>query len=157
MAQPIGLLEGQSITHSVGRVVVVVRCVREGHAYRAAVHYGGSVGLLGAEIPELSQSWPTEPEARAAARRACLAFRDLPADLPFAVAIEQALESVRDQLDEAIARALGGGDGTGRQAVPLGRLTAAREALRTPAERIAEEELVERLRADIARYEGRAA
>jgi hypothetical protein len=143
--------EGHQITHAVGRVTVVVTCIREGQAYRTSVHYTGVT--LGPEIPELSQSWPSESEARAAARRACVAFRNQPADVPFAAQVEQALASIAAQLDEVIARAMGGGAGMAYQREPLARLTAARDALRTPAERITEAELVARINADLDRYE----
>jgi hypothetical protein len=145
--------EGQTITHPAGRVTVVVTVIRPGHAYRAAAHHTGTAGTLGAEIDCLTASYPTEAEARQAARRIVHAFRDQPGDLPFTALVERALASIAEQLDDAIARAMGGGDGTGRNTIPLGRLTAAREALRTPAERIAEQELVERLRADLATYD----
>jgi hypothetical protein len=156
MSQPIAPVEGATITQPLGPVTVVLTVVRPGAAYRAAAHHVGTAGTLGPEIPELSQSWPTEGEARAAARRVCVAFRDLPADLPFAVAVERALASIAAQLDDAIGAALGGGDGTGRVQAPLGRLTAAREALNTPAERIVEAELVARLNADLDGYDTNA-
>jgi hypothetical protein len=145
--------EGQRIQHHLGRVTVVLTVIRPGYAYRAAVHHGGTAGVLGAEIPELSQSWPTEALARQAARRITLAFADQPQDIPFTELVERALASVADQLDDAISKALGGGDGTGRHTIPLGRLTAAREALYTPAERIDRENLLERLRTDLAGYD----
>lgn len=147
------LVEGEQLTHTIGRVTIAVTCVREGAAYRAGVHYGGTAGLLGKEIEELSASYPTEAEARQAARRLCKAFADQPADLPFAVLVERALAHLAAQLDDEIGKAFGGGDGTGRVQAPLAGLTRAREALYTPAERIAEQMLVEQLRADLELYD----
>ena len=152
MTQAIGLREGQQIIHPVGHVTVVLTCIRPGHAYRAAVHHTGTTGQLGAEIPELSQSWPTETEARAAATRATIAFRWAPTNVPFAAQVEYALASIATQLDEAIDRAMRGSDGTGRHTIGLSRLTAARQALKTEAEKAAEAALVARLTADLERY-----
>ncbi len=156
MAQITALAEGARITHNLGRVTVVLTCIRPGASYRAAVHHGPVAGTLGPEVPELSQSWPTEAEARTAARRSTIAFRNLPANLPFTVAVAQALDAIAAQLDDAIGQALGGGDGTGRAQAPLGRLTRAREALSTPAERIAEGDLIARLNADLDAYDTNA-
>lgn len=57
-------LSGQSVSFRAGGVVIALSCVRLDQAYRVAVLYGST----GAEVPELSQSYPDEPTAREVAR-----------------------------------------------------------------------------------------
>lgn len=66
----IAVREGDTITHRVGRVLVVLTCVRPGASYRVAVQYGST----GVEVPELTANYADETLARVAARRACRAF-----------------------------------------------------------------------------------
>jgi hypothetical protein len=61
--------EGTTVSARVGLVEIIVSPIRAG-IYRVAVCYGST----GAEVPELSASYPTEDQARSVARNAYRAF-----------------------------------------------------------------------------------
>lgn len=65
------MADGQVISYLAGRVLIRLQCVRSGQAYRAAACYGST----GAEVPELSRSFPTEAQGRAFARTLAEVFR----------------------------------------------------------------------------------
>lgn len=58
------MTDGQVIGFLAGRVMIRLQCVRPGQAYRVSACYGST----GAEVPELSRSFPTEVAGRAFAR-----------------------------------------------------------------------------------------
>lgn len=61
---------GQTISHPLEHVTVVLMCVRPDAAYRVSVRYPST----GAEIDELSQSFACEAVARVKAREICHRF-----------------------------------------------------------------------------------
>lgn len=63
-------VEGQTISFRAGGATIVLACVRLGFAYRVAVQYPST----GAEVSELSASYPDEPTARYVARDLSGAF-----------------------------------------------------------------------------------
>lgn len=65
---------GDTISHRVGGVQIVLTCIRPGLAYRVAVRWGST----GVEVPELSQSYTDEPTAREVARDLSRRFIDGP-------------------------------------------------------------------------------
>lgn len=60
------LADGEIRTKRVGGALVSLQCVRPTAAYRLAICYGST----GREVDELSKSFPTETQARRAARMA---------------------------------------------------------------------------------------
>lgn len=62
---------GDAISHRAGTALIVLTCVRPGYAYRVAVEYPST----GAEVAELSASYPDEGTARYVARDLSGAFR----------------------------------------------------------------------------------
>lgn len=142
--------EGQSIPFSVNGVLIELVCVKFFEAYKVRISHD-SFG--GAEIPELSRSYPTEAQARSAARNATVYFAagntvQQALDVIYAAQpVERTVTSPVEALDEAIARRLGGGHAQPRAG--LASLTAAREALDTPAEREQREALAARINADL--------
>jgi len=65
------LADGQTLAAEAGPVTVAVQCVRLGHAYRLSIRHAST----GAEVDELSRSYPAERTARHAARVATTLFR----------------------------------------------------------------------------------
>lgn len=65
------LADGHTIAVDAGPVTIAVQCIRPGHAYRLSIRHRSS----SAEIGELSRSYPTEHQARHAARVATTLFR----------------------------------------------------------------------------------
>lgn len=58
------MADGQQITHRVNGALIILQCVRPDMAYRVSVCYGST----GAEVAPLSKSYPSEAQARTAAR-----------------------------------------------------------------------------------------
>ncbi|HKT03359.1 MAG TPA: hypothetical protein VJT31_27835, partial [Rugosimonospora sp.] len=90
--------------------------------------HSGPAGV-GPVVAELSRSWPTEAQARTAARGLYRAFH---AGLSVAAVIADLTAVV----DAALARAFQGGDGTGRGQTAIPALDELRESLRSPGERV---------------------
>ena len=65
------LIDGETLAVPAGAVTVAVQCVRLHESYRLSIRYGST----GAEVPELSKSYPSEMQARRAARMAVTLFR----------------------------------------------------------------------------------
>lgn len=63
-------IDGQSISFRAGGATIVLSCIRSGLAYRVAVTYPST----GAEVAELSASYPDEGTARYVARDLSGAF-----------------------------------------------------------------------------------
>lgn len=93
-------------------------------SYRVQVDHADS----GAQVDELTHSWPTEAVARQVARDLYRAFYR-------GLSVEQVVTQLASVLDEALDVAFQGGDGTGRHSRHIPELDALRERLRTPGER----------------------
>lgn len=75
------LAEGETLAASAGAAIVAVQCIRPGYAYRLSIRRASS----GAEVEELSRSFPSEHVARRAASTATLLFRG-------GITVQQALD-----------------------------------------------------------------
>ena len=147
MPHSIGLPEGAVISHTTGCVRIRLACVRPGQSYRVST----CLGSTGAEIPELTASFPTEVEARRVARAVCVAFRD-------GRPVREVLDGLALVLSEALAAAMGGGGADqGRRSARVVSLSRALEVLKTPEQRAADDDLAARIAAtmsDCAAREG---